>query len=523
MDLIGRSHRLSHLTKEEINLTDFEDTEAQISTLTLNLKSLSPPNQPLDNDGIQFFKQKGFNFQEKLGEGAFSDVWNCTYTNSKTGKVTKLACKRITLAQTPQPLFLNAVVSVLIELRACEVMRDNRHPNIVSCDYVKGIFDKESKFTFPIVTLIFMEKCAGNMKEFITQYCGYSIYTSEKFVVKGFKENDLRKVFIQMLNAIDFLHNQPKIYHDDTIQLCITHNDIKPENILYKVHQSKDAFCQFKLTDFGLSELSFEGDSNKSNSKRGTKLYSAPEIFDSERKNYYDMIKSDIFSLEATMLSLATGYCKDIEYLMIRFIDKCLREFNKDEVQYYLKISDELTDLIMNMCNPHPDERMTIKEIYEDKWIKKGQLDYGFVKMEVIQSYNRKLKEKTKLIASVVSTKRIGRKNKTSPKYGMKLPVQHPLNLVRTKNHEIIEPKGKMIPAVKMSQKKNKTKEKEKVEKKDKNKEPSKLTDRISKKKGATEKPIIRPPKELSVKNKEALNKTKESEIKTKELSTKKS
>lgn len=53
---------------------------------------------------------------------------------------------------------------------------------------------------------------------------------------------------------------------------------------LVNFHQSKDAFGQFKLTDFGLSELSFEGDSNKSSSKRGTKSYNAPEIFDSERK-----------------------------------------------------------------------------------------------------------------------------------------------------------------------------------------------------------------------------------------------
>lgn len=90
-----------------------------------------------------------------------------------------------------------------------------------------------------------------------------------------------------------------------------------------------------------------------------------------KEKNYYDMIKSDIFSLGAAMLSLATGYRKNIEYLMIRFIDKCLREFNRDKAEYYLKISDELTDLIMNMCNLHPDERMTIKEIYEDKWVKK--------------------------------------------------------------------------------------------------------------------------------------------------------
>jgi serine/threonine-protein kinase Chk2 len=62
--------------------------------------------------------------------------------------------------------------------------------------------------------------------------------------VGKYPEEKARKLLLQMLEAVEYLHNQG-----------IAHRDLKPENILLK----SKADQTIKLSDFGLSRIIGEG------------------------------------------------------------------------------------------------------------------------------------------------------------------------------------------------------------------------------------------------------------------------
>lgn len=109
-------------------------------------------------------------------------------------------------------------------------------------------------------------------------------------------ENDLKKLFRKICLGVKGMHDKN-----------IAHLDIKPENIL--MDYSDDPF----ICDFGSAQY-FDGIKKSTNSKciikglgrRGTKIYSSPELLSSPFE--YDPFKSDIFSLGVTLHVLLTGH-----------------------------------------------------------------------------------------------------------------------------------------------------------------------------------------------------------------------
>mmetsp|Transcript_23919 Transcript_23919/g.43900 ORF Transcript_23919/g.43900 Transcript_23919/m.43900 type:complete len:344 (+) Transcript_23919:123-1154(+) len=102
---------------------------------------------------------------------------------------------------------------------------------------------------------------------------------------KGLPENEVRRIFKQVLEAVAFCHDKG-----------IAHRDIKPDNILLDNHGD------VKLTDFGLSASVSLGE--KLTRACGSPSYIAPEIL---TQSSYDGLKADSWSCGVLLYILLTG------------------------------------------------------------------------------------------------------------------------------------------------------------------------------------------------------------------------
>ena len=171
----------------------------------------------------------------------------------------------------------------------------------------------------------------------------YQLIKNEK---NGFSESKAFDYFIQMINAVYYLHSNN-----------IIHRDIKPENILI----SEDD--QLKLCDFGWArELTLENRSTFC----GTMEYMAPEIVGSENYDY----SVDIWSLGILLYELLFGHSpfkgNSTNNIILNIKS---HELNYDDKNK--KISNSCKDLIQKLLNMNPQKRLKIKDILEHPFIKK--------------------------------------------------------------------------------------------------------------------------------------------------------
>lgn len=80
----------------------------------------------------------------------------------------------------------------------------------------------------------------------------------------GLKQSKIRQYVIDLINALYYCH---KI-------IGVIHRDIKPDNIM--INHNDEAV----LIDFGVSAIMEETDQDLINSKMGSYMFFAPELFD---------------------------------------------------------------------------------------------------------------------------------------------------------------------------------------------------------------------------------------------------
>jgi len=147
------------------------------------------------------------------------------------------------------------------------LLREMNHPNIVK-QYGTINDYKNSKL------YIIMEYCeGGDLGKLILK---------NKQSKKLIDEKLIWSILIQLLRALDYIHNKK-----------ILHRDIKPSNIFF------DNNFNIKLGDFGLSKRIYN---EYSNTFIGTPLYLSPEVLEIKPYN----AKSDIWALGCTLYELAT-------------------------------------------------------------------------------------------------------------------------------------------------------------------------------------------------------------------------
>ncbi|KAG8494532.1 hypothetical protein CXB51_012234 [Gossypium anomalum] len=211
--------------------------------------------------------------------------------------------------------------------REIAILRRVRHPNIVQ---------------------LFEVMATKTKIYFVMEYVhGGQLFSK---VAKGrLKEDVARKYFQQLISAVNFCHARG-----------VYHRDLKPENLLL------DEKGDLKVSDFGLSAVSDQiRQDGLFHTFCGTPAYVAPEVLG--RKGY-DAAKVDIWSCGVILFVLMAGYLPFHDHNVMAMYKKIY----KGEFRCPKWFSPDLLRLLTKLLDTNPDARITISEIMENRWFKKG-------------------------------------------------------------------------------------------------------------------------------------------------------
>jgi len=174
-------------------------------------------------------------------------------------------------------------------------------------------------------------------------------------------EPAIRTLFLQLLDAIEYLHTQG-----------YAHMDIKPDNLLLGQDFS------LKLADF--DQLSSLQDTSKR--AKGTPGYRAPEVRD---QTYNNLAAADIFSAGVVLFVLKSRVPPFAEGKLSKGVDlyqELIKENNEKFWKAHSKLqqnsnhfSESFKDLIKRMLALRPEERPSISEIRKSEWCCGPKLD----------------------------------------------------------------------------------------------------------------------------------------------------
>ena len=289
----------------------------------------------------------------ELGTGSYGHVYLVTHNISQKKYALKVINKR-KLKQTYGncDLIHNEI----------EIHSKLKHPNIIR---LYNILETDEEIN---ILLEYAEK--GNL---------YSLIKKEN----GFSEITAYKYFIQMVNAVYFLHRNN-----------IIHRDIKPENILIGDNDL------LKLCDFGWAK---ELNVNNRNTFCGTLEYMAPEIVGCEK---YDC-SVDVWSLGILLYELLMGHSpfssKKEKNIMIKIKLHTL-SFDKNK-----HLSKDCINLIEGLLDMNPLNRYKLRDIFEHPFIisnsknqekvvskRKESLDDSYENFKFLSKKNPKFNENFK-------------------------------------------------------------------------------------------------------------------------------
>ncbi|KAK2995995.1 hypothetical protein RJ640_017359 [Escallonia rubra] len=252
-----------------------------------------------------------------LGHGSFAKVYHARNVKTNESVAIKVIDK--------EKIMKGGLIAHI--KREISILRRVRHPNIVQLFEVMAT---KSKIYF--------------VMEYVR---GGELFSK---VAKGrLKEAVARKYFQQLISAVGFCHARG-----------VYHRDLKPENILL------DEDGDLKVSDFGLSTISeqIKGD-GLFHTFCGTPAYVAPEVLG--RKGY-DAAKVDIWSCGVILFVLMAGYLPFHDQNIMAMYKKIY----KGEFRCPRWFSPELTRLLTRLLDINPETRITIPEIMNNRWFKKG-------------------------------------------------------------------------------------------------------------------------------------------------------
>jgi calcium-dependent protein kinase len=245
------------------------------------------------------------------------------YESYHESKCLKLAIKAIKRSvQSPQ--MIDEEVSL---------MRAITHPNIMG--FIDEIDLDEYK------CLIMPLAIGGDLYSFIVDHLDQKRRVPEEVACK---------IMYSILSALNYLHNTG-----------IWHRDIKPENVLIFGDDKQNP--DVRIADFGYAKRFGPGET--SNERLGSKLYAAPEIY--KGKEYTEKI--DMWSTGVLMYVLLSGTSPFSEYSdgtpVVEEIINGEYDLDTDEFE---NVSEEAKDLIKNLMELDPDNRLSAEEALENSW-----------------------------------------------------------------------------------------------------------------------------------------------------------
>lgn len=253
-----------------------------------------------------------------IGEGTFAKVKFAQNTETGESVAMKVLDK--------QTILKHKMVDQI--KREISVMKLVRHPNVVNLHEVLA-----SKTKIYIIL------------EFVT---GGELF--DKIVHQGrLGENESRKYFQQLIDAVDFCHSKG-----------VYHRDLKPENLLL------DSSGSLKISDFGLSALPQQlRDDGLLHTTCGTPNYVAPEVLNNKG---YDGAIADIWSCGVILYVLLAGFLPFDE----ADLSTLYRKIHLADFYCPTWFSPGVKGLIGKILSPNPQKRLTVAGIRQDEWFKKN-------------------------------------------------------------------------------------------------------------------------------------------------------
>ena len=160
----------------------------------------------------------------------------------------------------------------------------------------------------------------------------------------------MRQIIYEIMLGLKYIHDRE-----------IIHYDLKPENIMIKVHKYKENNIKkkkinIKIIDFGLSQYSFD----ILNVRQGTKNYLSPEVKNNSDLNFSNIsTKIDIWGLGVIIYM---SICKKIPYSNVDINDNTINH------QDYLIFPKDTNSDIISFCKKcltiDPDKRPDINELF---------------------------------------------------------------------------------------------------------------------------------------------------------------
>ncbi|XP_061075337.1 calcium/calmodulin-dependent protein kinase type 1D-like isoform X1 [Conger conger] len=254
-----------------------------------------------------------FDFVEVLGSGAFSEVF--MVKERETGKCFALKCVK---KKHQKDNNLENEIAVL---------RRIKHDNVVG---LEDFYESDTHY------YLVMQLVLGG--ELFDRILDRGVYT----------EKDASKVIRQVLQAVDYLH-----------QNSIVHRDLKPENLLY---YSQDENAKIMISDFGLSKMD---DLCAMSTACGTPGYVAPEVL--AQKPYGKAV--DCWSIGVITYILLCGYPPFYEDTEAELFSKIMKAQYEFDSPFWDNISQSAKDFIRNMMQKNPNMRYTTEEALRHPWI----------------------------------------------------------------------------------------------------------------------------------------------------------
>lgn len=253
-----------------------------------------------------------FHIIEQIGFGTFSDIFSAIHLKTNTKVALKVSLKT------------NVDEYNKILDQEVKINKSLHHPFI--CKFFTEIETEH-------LNIIVMEIIEGTTAlDYVNQTHGLPIHV-------------VRSLFMQLLIAIEYLHNEAHI----------THRDLKLENIMI------DNCGHIRLIDFG-----FSSQNSMMSTLCGSIPYCAPEVLSGQKYTR----ESDIWSMGIILYSLFDGNLpffhqntNSLVYLIC-----------ESDLKFPKTFEYELKDLLTRMLAKNPEERIKIEEIKQHAFLSEEKL-----------------------------------------------------------------------------------------------------------------------------------------------------